>query len=318
MRRVSYRPVPGRTWMTSATSGSTCMACDRPRAQRLIPFVAFLLAAMSRDVLAQTTRARGDYDKAIPTAPQVTPQPAPPAPQGVQPPPQEPLPRRSPPPAASAAPRPEASPAEPPVIIWQPSGPAPPRAPSARPVPRSPASPAAVTAASEPDASAAPRAAAEAFYRTYLQLRPTAGLPNATQRLRLRAHFSPALDAAFNAAAKAEQDSQRQGGGPLQEGDVFTSLGEGAGNASIGECQPDGPRFVCAARLTAGQGVEWQDRILLTRTPAGWRVDDISYGGRFANGNFGTLKDLLTILVRQVTPTQAPPNAGQPPQPAAQ
>jgi hypothetical protein len=270
------------------------MAPDRLRARRLyLPFaLAFVVSVAhgfaSCPVQAQPSRARGDYDKAIPVAPpQATPQQAPPQQVAPQPAPAQAVPRQAPS-------RP--APSGPPVIIWNPSDQA--------------GTPRETTAPADP--AAAPRAAAESFYRTYLQLRPT-GLPNATQRQRLRGHLSPGLEAALSAATKAEANSVRQGGGPLQDGDVFTSLADGAGNASIRECEVDADRYACTVRLTAAQGAnagtEWQDKVFLTRTPTGWRVDDVSFGGRFALGNHGTLTDLLTILVRQMAPTPQPPGA---------
>lgn len=278
------------------------MAPDRRRAHRICMTVALAIMGIGGCALApgwaqaQPSRARGDYDKAIPVAPpQAAPQaipqqaPAQPVPQAV--------PRQAP-----ARP----APSGPPVIIWNP--------------PDQGGGPREREAAALADPAAAPRAAAESFYRIYLQLRPT-GLPNATQRQRLRGHLSPGLEAALSAAIKAEADSVRQGGGPLQDGDVFTSLADGAGNASIRECAVDADRYACTVRLTAAQGTnagtEWQDKVFLTRTPSGWRVDDVSFGGRFALGNHGTLTELLTILVRQMAPSPQPsgavsPSPGQP------
>jgi len=282
------------------------MAPDRRRSHRICKTVALAIVAVGGCALApglaqaQPSRARGDYDKAIPVAPpQAAPQQAP-AQAAPQPVPQA-APRQAP-----ARPAPSGSP----VIIWNPSE------QGGGPREREAAAPA--------DPAAAPRAAAESFYRAYLQLRPT-GLPNATQRQRLRGHLSPGLESALSAATKAEADSVRQGGGPLQDGDVFTSLADGAGNASIRDCEADADRYACTVRLTAAQGAnagtEWQDRVFLIRTPAGWRVDDVSFGGRFALGNHGTLTELLTILVRQAAPTPQPQGAASPspgqPSPAA-
>jgi len=282
------------------------MGPDCRSRRRLWPVVAVVLVAVIQapSVLGQSsTRARGDFQKAVPVAPP-------------DPPPQAPRPQL---PAAGPA---AENPSGPPVIIWDPA--ASERASGRRRnAPQSTSQPAvqpngqsAAQPATPPPVGgvAASLAAAEAFYRSYAQIRPS-GVPSAAQRQRLRTHLSPALDASLAAAARAEQEHQRQSGGgapPLHEGDVFTSLPEGASSFSVRDCRPEGDRVVCVGHLVGAQGEQWQDRLVMVRTASGWRLDDVIYGGRFGLGNSVQLSVLLAIIVRQMNPTRPPPGAVPP------
>jgi len=285
------------------------MGPDRRNRRRFWPVVAVMLVAVLNvhSALGQSsTRARGEFQKAIPVAPPDPPSQAP---------------RPQSPPAGRAV----ENPSGPPVIIWDPA--ASERASGRRRgAPQSTSQPAAQSngqSAAQPatqppvDGVAASLAAAEAFYRSYAQIRPS-GVPSAAQRQRLRAHLSPALDASIAAAARAEQENQRQSGGgapPLHEGDIFTSLPEGATSFSVRDCRPEGDRVVCIGHLVGAQGEQWQDRLVMVRTASGWRLDDVIYGGRFGLGNSVQLTVLLAIIVRQMNPTRPPPGA-EPPVPS--
>ena len=45
--------------------------------------------------------------------------------------------------------------------------------------------------------------------------------------------------------------------------------------------------------IRALRGTPMVTAVLLVNTPAGWRVDDIAYGGGWAFGNKGRLSELL-------------------------
>ena len=244
---------------------------------------------------------RGDFEKAVPAPPPA----AVPDPQASASPPSASPPSASPPPAPPpAAPPPPAQaapsrPAAPGVTIWPPAAPG--RAERVRPNPGTEA-----------------RAAAEAFHRAVRELR-LRGLPDATQRGRLRAQISPALDAALAAAFRAEQQHRQTGRGALQEGDVFTALAAPAEVAGVEGCDVQAERATCRVRLrgadpVGGEAVQWTDQLVLLRLFGGWRVDDVIYGGRFALGNHGRLTDLLSVLERNVFPRPAPGAAGPAPQ----
>jgi len=151
-----------------------------------------------------------------------------------------------------------------------------------------------------------PRGVAEAFYRAYLQVHPM-GVPSAAQRTRLRPYLSPALEATLAAAERAEQEYRRKTNAsvpPLAEGDLFSSLFEGATAFTMPDCVAQAEAMHCRAQLSyldpaTKRKVEWQDTLVLVRVASAWRVDDIAYGGRYAFGNTGTLAVTLKILIKE-------------------
>jgi hypothetical protein len=147
------------------------------------------------------------------------------------------------------------------------------------------------------------RAAATGFYGVYSTFHPSDGIPGANDRAKYHPYLSPALetqladaDAAAQRYAKANKDSP-----PLVEGDLFSSLFEGATSVSIGACEVSGATGHCAANLvyaeTGSKPTNWTDTVLLVKTPAGWRVDDIEYGGSWAFGNKGRLTGTLKQVI---------------------
>jgi hypothetical protein len=147
------------------------------------------------------------------------------------------------------------------------------------------------------------RAAATGFYGVYSTFHPSDGIPDAEGRAKYHSFVSPALealltdaDAAEQRYAKANKDSP-----PLVEGDLFSSLFEGATSVSIGACEASGAAGHCAANMvyaeTGTKPTNWTDTILLVKTPDGWRVDDIEYGGSWAFGNKGRLTGTLKQVI---------------------
>ena len=142
-------------------------------------------------------------------------------------------------------------------------------------------------------------AAASGFYKFYHTFHPSDGIPSGADRAKYAPYLSPALERLLGEAeaaevrfAKANKDSP-----PLLEGDIFSSLFEGASSVALSACNGDGTKGRCVVKLEyAGNDtkpVAWSDTVLLVNTPAGWRVDDIAYGGSWAFGNKGKLSDLL-------------------------
>lgn len=185
----------------------------------------------------------------------------------------------------------------------------------ARPQAPRPASPPAAQApyfvpgarnAPAPASAVDPSAMAEAFYRTYQQIR-TSGVPNAAQRTRLRPFLTSALEAALAAAEQAEKTYHAKTNGavpPLVEGDMFASLFEGATTFTVQECSERPPGMQCHLQLSftdpsTKQKIEWRDTLLLVRLGGAWRVNDIVYGGKFAFGQTGQLTEFLQIVVKE-------------------
>jgi hypothetical protein len=140
------------------------------------------------------------------------------------------------------------------------------------------------------------------FYQVH-QASSQDGIPDAKQRMKYEPYISPELnkllaegDEAESRYAAANKDSP-----PLVEGDLFSPNFEGITRFKIGACQASAHGGQCAAMLTYDDGkkgpkdkpLDWTDTVRLVRTPAGWRVDDIAYGGSWDFGNHGTLKAVL-------------------------
>ncbi|MGA7676381.1 MAG: hypothetical protein WCA78_15215 [Rhizomicrobium sp.] len=149
--------------------------------------------------------------------------------------------------------------------------------------------------------TSSPAKAAEGFYAVYSTFHPSDGIPNAADRAKYAPFISAALDkllADGNAAErrfnKANKDSP-----PLIEGDLFSSMFEGATSYKVGACKLSGGEASCVVDLVYDDHKDaptrWTDTVYLTQSKAGWRVDDIGYGGNWDFGNKGR----LSATVRQ-------------------
>jgi hypothetical protein len=163
--------------------------------------------------------------------------------------------------------------------------------------------------------AAEPAAAVKDFYAVYqAQQGHGGGIPDATGRLRYAAVLSPRLNKllADAAAAQARTAARIKAGGPksavmpVLEGDIFTSLYDGASIWQVGPCVGDPAKSQdCSVSLThvpgAGRAAEkpvhWTDHVMLVATPGGWKVDDVRYDENFAAGNTGQLTEMLGMLI---------------------
>jgi hypothetical protein len=158
-------------------------------------------------------------------------------------------------------------------------------------------------------ADSAMQAAATGFYAVYGAAGRQGGLPDATARMRYAKVLSPRLNLMLAGAEAAQvRFSTRVKGAapPLIEGDLFTSLFEGATGWTVGTCTGDAKGARCPVTLTyreTGQKpVQWHDTLLLAHTDAGWRVDDIVYDPALRSGNTGRLSRLLTMVLAEAPP----------------
>ena len=153
------------------------------------------------------------------------------------------------------------------------------------------------------DDADAMRAAANGFYGVYKSFHPSDGVPAAADRAKYSPFISPALDSLLQRAAVAEDRFAKanKNSPPLVEGDLFSSLFEGATGLSVGACSGDGASGRCTVNLTyadpGNKPVSWSDTVLLVNTPGGWRVNDIAYGGTWAFGNKGKLSETLNQVI---------------------
>lgn len=142
--------------------------------------------------------------------------------------------------------------------------------------------------------------AAAGFYDVYMTLHPSDGIPDASTRAKFAPFVSPELDKLFvdgDAAEARYEAATKHQSPPLVEGDLFTPNFEGATAFKIGACQSDPHGGRCAVSLVyddrKDKPLTWTDTVYLVRTPSGWRVDDIAYGGNWDFGNKGRLTETL-------------------------
>jgi hypothetical protein len=164
---------------------------------------------------------------------------------------------------------------------------------------------------SQPVARAAddPAAAADAFYAVYRDQHAQGGVPDATVRLRYSSVLSPRLikQLAEAAAAQGRLTAKVRNAPPMLEGDIFSSLFEGASAWKVGACQGDVRTAHCPVALSftpppsqnakAPKPANWSDTLILVHTPQGWKVDDVVYDAGFPFGNTGKLSGLLQMVV---------------------
>jgi hypothetical protein len=151
----------------------------------------------------------------------------------------------------------------------------------------------------------APQAATGSFYAEYLKVQPR-GIPGDVEREQLQ----PLLSARLNALLKDGEDAEKRyreatkgDVPPLVEGDVFTSLFEGATAYRVRNCQGDDTTRLCPVSLAYRRRGEpetrWVDAVALVRETGGWRVDDIIYGGNWDFAKRGRLTELLRNAIAE-------------------
>jgi hypothetical protein len=157
------------------------------------------------------------------------------------------------------------------------------------------------------DSLSTPEAVAKAFYRTYFR-QHVYDIPDAAHSAAFKPLFTTEL---FSLLVLAEQGEVRyakknakEPAPPLFEGDLFSSMVEGATSVTHISCERQPKTAVCTTTLhrleqtrTKGQVKDddftWKDRLLLVRTAAGWRIDNLEYG---LNGDFGPKGDIKKVL----------------------
>lgn len=147
--------------------------------------------------------------------------------------------------------------------------------------------------------------AANGFLGVYGSFHPSDGIPDSGGRARLAPYLSPALNKllADGALAETRFAAKVKDSPPLIEGDLFTSMFEGATSWKLSACNASGTSARCPVTFTHAEAghpaLTWTDELLLANTPQGWRVDDVVYGGGFQFGNTGKLTDTLRTVLRE-------------------
>lgn len=143
------------------------------------------------------------------------------------------------------------------------------------------------------------RVFAERFYQTYLELNAR-GLPDENQLISLAPFLSDDLRRLFEKARVEQERFVKENSAdekpPWADGDLFTSLFEGARTFKIGKTKTRGAYTEISVHLKYrenGETVRWTDTLVLVETKKGWRVWNILLNGdwQFKNGS-----DLRRIL----------------------
>jgi hypothetical protein len=117
--------------------------------------------------------------------------------------------------------------------------------------------------------------------------------------------ISPALKTLLDDAAKVEGEHTKATNNeepPYLQGDIFTSMFEGANEFKVGTCKMTATGGECSVAFTydpKGKPVKWNDTVVLVADKTGVRVDDIVYGGTWDFGNKGKLSDTLKGVIAE-------------------
>jgi hypothetical protein len=155
-----------------------------------------------------------------------------------------------------------------------------------------------------------PDAAAKEFYRIYAKAK-VLDIPDAKHLVPFKPVLSAELISLLVLGDQAEtryaKKNEKEPAPPLYEGDLFTSMVEGSAKFDGVTCETNGDNAVCTASLHIidknkegkRETFRWTDKLDLIHTEAGWRVDDLEYGGTWDFGPHGRLKDILKDVDKQ-------------------
>jgi hypothetical protein len=141
------------------------------------------------------------------------------------------------------------------------------------------------------------------FYDAYIKVKPL-GIPDAAKLAKLSPYLTPELVSLLTQADLTEQKYKEETKGevpPLVEGDVFTSLFEGADAFQVGKCKEKDNSAECEVGFSNtnpgdGKTFKWKDAVLLEKTDKGWLISDVDYKGDWDFAVKGTLTGMLKRL----------------------
>lgn len=141
-----------------------------------------------------------------------------------------------------------------------------------------------------------PETVAAAFYGQ-LRRQPVTGLPSAD--IWSRSYCTTELTAALEAARVRQTAFRHEHPGekpPWVDGDLFSSLFEGPQDFRLGKALFEADCAEVPVHCVHGDGAgatRWTDWLILRRKAAGWRVDDLRYGGQWDFALRGSLRQGL-------------------------
>jgi hypothetical protein len=142
-----------------------------------------------------------------------------------------------------------------------------------------------------------------AFYRIHIK-NNAPGLPSAEELRQFQPLVSRALYQLLTQAEAADVRYHAVAGTqapPIVEGDLFTSLYEGATSFSVVSCDTEDLRSSCQVAFKYGRdgaSEAWNDKILLVLEDKQWRIDDIEFIGSDQSSQREYLTDTLADAIQ--------------------
>lgn len=152
------------------------------------------------------------------------------------------------------------------------------------------------------------------FYQQHLKAH-NPGLPGNDELKQLQPFLSQGLFTLLSKAADTEvkyHAAAEEPVPPLVDGDLFTSLFEGATSFKVDSCEAsdsdtgDHNHAACLVRFrhavsgadAGGSDESWKDKLLLVRENQQWRIDDIEFLGSGQSSQREYLSDTLGSIVK--------------------
>lgn len=163
-----------------------------------------------------------------------------------------------------------------------------------------------LAAASVSYAADTPESTVTGFYSAYIKLK-TRGIPAAKDLAEYRPYVTPELAALLKSADDAEIKYKADTKGevpPLVEGDIFTSLFEGADSFKVLSCEEKGVSATCSVEFKNtnpgdGKTFTWKDSPVLEKGKSGWLISDIEYKGDWDFAVKGTMTGMLKGVIKE-------------------
>lgn len=163
-----------------------------------------------------------------------------------------------------------------------------------------------LAAASVTHAGDTPESTVTGFYNAYIKLK-TRGIPQAKDLAEYKPYITPELAALLKSADEAEIKYKADTKGevpPLVEGDIFTSLFEGADSFKILSCEVKGDKASCPVEFKNtnpgdGKTFTWKDSAVLEKGKSGWLVSDVEYKGDWDFAVKGNMTGMLKGVIKE-------------------
>lgn len=145
------------------------------------------------------------------------------------------------------------------------------------------------------------------FYQQHIKNHSN-GIPGPDELKQIQPYLSQALFALLSKASDIEVRYHAAAATPvppLVDGDLFTSLFEGATSFSLDSCESEESRATCLVRMRHTASADeknssderWTDKLLLIKENQQWRIDDIEFVGNDQSAQHEYLSDTLNSVI---------------------